>query len=668
MSSWNIGITGLQAAQTGIEMIGMNIANAATEGYHKQDMQLASIAYSAGQNQVGGGVEIQDIRRLMDGLLENEIRRQKPYLGQVTQELEVLDSIESALGTLDSSNLQSSLDDFFNALSELSAQPNSQPHRENVVWSASTMADHFRNLSAFLEDLKEHVQTEIHSTVEHINKKLENVTELNSLIHTVSMQGGNTNVVEDQRDQAINELAELLPVEITGKDHTTGTINLQGWGMPLVLYSDVKELKAEITLNNTMGVGLKSATQVSDSERGGELGGLLELYNEIIPDLTGKLDTLATGLKDELNALHVQGIGENGPFTSLTGFGVSSENFDEWEDDPISAGNIYLRMTNTSTGDVTKHAIAIDPDDHVTPGAIDSIGDLVTYINTSIPHLSASLPEGALKLEADAGYRFDFLPTPQISYSTTPWTGTEPELSGDYNGTENETFRVNIVHPNADGGDYEVGGDAGLKLQVYDDGGAGSLVAEINVGEGYSPGDIVDLADGLRIALPYGTLTEGEHFDIEALAYSDETGLLAKAGINTFMVGDSARNISVVRRVLENPNNFAYASGPDLADNINVGRMAALSTTKITALKDLSPTEYLRQVITGVGLSISTRNARQEGLANVEKQLLNQRDEVSGVDVNEEAAKLLMYEKMFQAMSKFISIQDQALKNLFNLV
>ena len=74
MDSYSIGITGLNAAQKAFEIIGNNIANAATEGYHRQKIELAP-AYSSLEGSVlfGGGVSIESVTRVIDSLLEQEI-------------------------------------------------------------------------------------------------------------------------------------------------------------------------------------------------------------------------------------------------------------------------------------------------------------------------------------------------------------------------------------------------------------------------------------------------------------------------------------------------------------------------------------------------------------------------------------------------------------------
>ena len=77
MSNFSIGISGLGVAQTGLNIIGNNIANAATEGYHRQRVELSpGYASWSGEIFIGGGVSLEGVTRIIDNLLEQEIMRQ----------------------------------------------------------------------------------------------------------------------------------------------------------------------------------------------------------------------------------------------------------------------------------------------------------------------------------------------------------------------------------------------------------------------------------------------------------------------------------------------------------------------------------------------------------------------------------------------------------------
>jgi len=125
MSNFDIGLSGLDAAKKAMDVIGNNIANAATDGYHRQRVEL-SPSYSTQQGSVliGGGVNVKSVTRMMDVLLEQEILQQQSSLEQISQEFSTLLTIENAFGELstEGGGLNASIDSFFNSLQDLTVE------------------------------------------------------------------------------------------------------------------------------------------------------------------------------------------------------------------------------------------------------------------------------------------------------------------------------------------------------------------------------------------------------------------------------------------------------------------------------------------------------------------------------------------------------------------
>jgi flagellar hook-associated protein 1 FlgK len=105
-----------------------------------------------------------------------------------------------------------------------------------------------------------------------------------------------------------------------------------------------------------------------------------------------------------------------------------------------------------------------------------------------------------------------------------------------------------------------------------------------------------------------------------------------------------------------------------MGDNILVRRMADLGEQELADLGGSSPTDALLLIVTETGQKIAIRQARHDALQNVMQQLENQKDTVSGVDINEEAAKMLVFERMFQGMAKFLGVQQTAMQALIDLL
>jgi flagellar hook-associated protein FlgK len=663
MLNFEIGLSGLRVAQRAIEYIGTNIANASSEGYHRQELKISPRELGVAPNfgapgtLLIGGVEITAAIRSMDQLLEHSIVRQNPLLGQVSQELSTLMLVQGAMGDLDTQGLTAAMSKFFKSMNELASQPSSQALQQQAVWAGDAMAGQFRNLADYLQDLDRQLVAEAQSVMDKVNALTAEIAKLNDEAGLATLRQNDANILLDRRDQAIKELSELVDVETNERGAQPGMVNVSIWGMPVVLNTQATELELGTVEGQKLGVSIKDASNFITDVEGGQLGGLLALKNSIIPDIRQDLDTLAAEIIDRINRYHVQGIGAAGSFTSLAGWSVGDETaaLADLSDD-ISAGELFVRVIKTSTGQATVNRIDIaDP-------ATYTFGDLADDLD-GLTGISASVSGLALHIEAESGYEFDFLPVSQADFGGGDWSGgntAEISLSGVFSGESNGSYTVTVE------GGGGVGVDEGLSLAVTD--ADGNLVKRFNVGLGYAAGDLLDLDNGLKLALSAGDLVEGDSFTLDARADSDTAGVLAALGINTLFAGNSAASIAVSKAILSDPARIATARGTDGADNLNALLMAGVGEEGPDTLGGMTPQDYYGMMVTGVGQNISLREARKAALEDVSQQLVNQLDHVSGVDINAEAAKLVIFERMFQAAAKVMTTQARTLESLMELI
>ena len=650
MSNYAVGLTGLEVARKAIQVIGNNIANAATEGYHRQAPIITPLAGGVtSATQIGRGAEVSDVRRMIDLLLEREIRRQTPQLGQVGQELTTLESLESMLGDLTTGGLAGALNHFFGSLDELASQPESAAFQEQAVWAADSLAAQFRTLGTTISRLKGNALHEARNLADEVNRLAREIADANIVAASVWKRGGTDDNLMDIRDQAVAELAELADVEVQAQQD--GSYTVYAWGMPIVVQGRVTEIEVDYADTDTIGVSAAGAHHYNSGLRGGRVGGMLALYNDLLPRIGQDLDTLA----GEIIQSHVQGVGTAGSFAELIGWPTGSSPVGEWTA-PVTAGDIHLRVVNTATGEVTRRTVTI------TDPATETVSDIAVLLD-AVPNLSSNIADSRLHIRADAGFTFDFLPALVQTPATSTLTGTaEPTLSGVFTGAANETYTCTVV------GAGEVGVAVGLAVEVRN--GAGELVGTLNVGSGYAAADPLEAApgSGITLAMSMGTLLGGEQFTVDALADADPTGFLGAAGINTLFSGDSARTMDVVDRVRDAPSLLATTLGTDGTDNLNVLRMADVADAPIAALGDSAPSDAYRAIVSTVGQWVAIRRARHDGLESILGELAGQRDNLSGVDINEEAARLLLFEQMFQAMARYLAAVDEAYQYLMEII
>lgn len=780
----SIGLSGLRAAQQAIDLVGTNLANAATEGYHKQRILLSPVDMAGQTSRAStGGVRVDGASRAYDVLIEREHLRLQPQLGQIEQELSVLTTLEAVMGNLDGDPMGESLNKFFSSLSALASDPTQSAYAQDVVWSADALCTNFRSMGEFLLQTKEQLLQQAEQYVAEVNGYAQNIAELNREIELALRRGVSPNMLQDQRDQAITKLAELADIQVTALDAQTGQVSVCVWGTPLVVATEYQQLNVGVNSDALLGVAMNDSESYSPYVSGGKIGALAELYNEILPDIQNGLDALAQQIMWQFNNLHAQGTGINGSFSELTGVAIDSAlTLGDWQP-PVDDGTLSLRL------------LAPDGSSRVYDLHISStltVEDVLDQINLISPgNLSANLADSAVYLESRNGYTFDFLPTytdtssaametltgravatlsrdyftgddaadelvfdlgttaaEQFTYAVgndsktlyevvqdintwsesvhsgwqaaqavwddsaggfvlqlhawdydgsghitltntgnVKWSGTSDDVSvgagnfvqgdaraafgasvqlrGVYTG-ENQTFTCRVVHPDGAGHSGQVGVEEDLTLEVYNEN--SELVKVLSIGLGYPAGEPLEILEGVQLLLGTGTLADGDEFTFTARSVSDETMFLAAAGLNTFFKGTGASDLYVRDEFYSDPHRLATGRSVEGGDGVNATAMLNLQNEKMSGLNSLTPYEHYNNVVTTLGQQVLLRESRQEALQAVYRELINQRDQISGVDVNEEAANLLVFERMFQSMSKFIMTQNEMLEALMDIL
>ena len=404
MQNYAIGLSGLNAAQTALDIIGNNVANAATEGYHRQRVELSPSATGRiGYVETGAGVDVAGVTRMIDGLLEREIMRQKSAYGQVSQELSVLSSIETTLGEFaDAGGLNAMVDAFFDALRSLAAHPQERVWRNEVISSAEVLTNEFRRLGSLMTDLQDQIVLEANNTVDSVNALISQIAELNGKIQNIEISGEQTNNLRDYRDRMITELAGLAGIETQQRDF--GVVDVVIAGLPAVVGSVTMFLEKSLQADQSLRVFASGSEGTNLNIQGGRLGALLTLKNELLSGFQTDLDTLARTIVNEVNRYHVQGLGQEGSFEQLTGWAMNSTDLSA-TDAPITDGTFYLRLTDVATGSVERYAIDVN----VSGPAPDTLESVAAKID-AIAGLNASVASSRLHVVADVGYTFDFLP------------------------------------------------------------------------------------------------------------------------------------------------------------------------------------------------------------------------------------------------------------------
>ncbi len=122
------------------------------------------------------------------------------------------------------------------------------------------------------------------------------------------------------------------------------------------------------------------------------------------------------------------------------------------------------------------------------------------------------------------------------------------------------------------------------------------------------------------------------------------------------------------RRFCDAPDRIATAFGSDLTDNLGALRLAAVRDEMREDLAGLTPGEYYQRIVADLGQQVALKEARQENVEAMRQNLLKQRDDLSAVNINDEAAQMLLLQQMFQAVAKYLSSLQTTMTALMDVM
>jgi flagellar hook-associated protein 1 FlgK len=658
--AFNLGIEGLLAAQTALDTVGHNLANANTPGYSRQSvLLLAGPTQRFGGRLVGTGVRADDVVSVRDLLVDRRILAQRALMGRLETKSSAVSDIEALLGEPGDGSLSTRISGFFSAISRLSANPSDAVLREDTLRAGTDMTERFRSLEAGFQKLRKDADRRLADQVLKVNNLTRDIATLNRAIAAAEIDGSTANDLRDTRDETVKKLSDLVDVGVVERQDGTFSVSTRGQ----ILVSSTQAFSIE---SGTDADG-RSMLRVAGSDQrlspqGGSLAALLEQVNDFLPAQIEKIDALARTLVFETAKAHSTGVPANGPFRSLEStYALADRDGDGSYDDellldaglpfPIQDGAVTVSITDRVTGEVQTTRIDIDAEE-------TTVGDFISALN-SFPQLRTVIEgDGYVSLRAADGYGFDFAPR---SFPTSgSLGGSTVGITGRFAGSEaaDLTFR-----PRSAG---EVGETDDLLVDVFD--ANGDRVATLDIGAGYVPGSSLDLGNGLQASFSLGAIGNGDAFELRAVADGDTSDVLAALGLNSLFTGTGADDIEVSARVLADPRLLSASATGAGGDGGALESLLAISEGSLDALAGASPVQFVGGLAADVGFERSSAELALETEKTLHDGLVAQRDAQSGVNVDEELVDMLRFQQAYQASAQFLQVVNALNDEILNLL
>jgi flagellar hook-associated protein 1 FlgK len=386
-------LSGLLAHRRALEVIGHNVANAATEGYSRRRVDFTAAAGGtvpalfAKPRGVGNGVDISGITRVRDALLEARVRAEVATRARLDAEVDVYDRIEMALPEPSDTGLAVQLGDYWAAWHDVANQPQELASRAALLEQAKTLTSAINRAGVQLENARSDVLAQLDATVADANALAGRIADLNGGIRSAVAAGLQPDDLMDQRDVLVEQLAGLVggtaresddgmvDVFVGGSAYVRGdrALALEVVDGPDATEPDVGPPFLRVHLEWT---GADGEVPIESGNVGGALSGL----NSVLPRYLAQLDDVAGALVTSVNDLHRDGYALDGATTGVDFF------------DPSGTTARTIRLSSAVDGHPELVAAGL-------PSGVSGSGTLDGSVAESIAHLSTQAGG------ADARYR-----------------------------------------------------------------------------------------------------------------------------------------------------------------------------------------------------------------------------------------------------------------------
>lgn len=624
----NNALTGIRAAQAALTTSSNNVANAATEGYARQRVNLVENPATLGGGGItfGNGVKLAGIERVFDQFLADNLQTVTMSEGRAQVMFDLSQRLDGLLGNPDLA-IGDAVQRFFDQAEVLNQDATSPVARQQLITEGNTLVERFRQLGEQLSSMTSEVDMRLGQSIDTVNRIAADLANLNEQIAT---SGSNApNDLLDQRELLLKKLGN--EIDFTAVRQNDGSINvLIGSGQPLVLAASSQKLgliqnefdssRSELAYND--GGTLQP---ISDKVGGGQIAGLLDFRDDALGKARDDLGLLALGIAEAFNSQHRQGMDLNGAL----------------------GGDFFATMTPRISGSSNNTGAA--------------------SVTATITDAAAVQPrEYLLRFDGAAWQFFDARTGTTLSPSGSG-TGADPfvidGLSITVTGGANtgDKFVVQPVARASTEIDTLITNPARIAA-------AGAVSATRSLG---------NLSNSTISAPSVSDVTDPNLLQTVAIVFDDATTFRIYDSVGTDLTGPlvyvDGADINFngwttqIVGTPESGDSFQVTStGGNSGDNRNAIAMSQVASRGFFSGGQLSLANISANLVSNVG-SIAARSSQELAVQSALRESVElEIESVSGVNLDEEAVNLLKFQEAYLASSRVISVANQLFQNLLN--
>ncbi len=699
----SIGLSGLAASKTQLSITGHNITNVNTPGYSRQDATQATRSPQfSGAGYIGSGTTLVEVRRSYSEFLTSQLRSSTSLSADVEAYKSQINQLDSLLaGT--TTGITPSLQKFFSALQTAAEDPANIPARQLVLAEAEGLARRFNTVYDRLSEQNNFTNKQMSAVTDQVNRLAGSIGSLNEAIAIAAANGKQPNDLLDARDEAVRQLSGYIGVTVVPQDDKSFNIFI-GSGQPLVVGSTVARLEVvpgqgDPNRHEVQFISGGSRQGITSQITGGELGGLIRYREEVLDSTMNSLGRLALAVSDQVNTQLGQGLDLKGQ--------VGSALFGNYNDPALArlrvnafAGNSnaqpVLNITNTSQLSTSDYLMEYDGGSY----KIRRLSDNQLMTATENPAGTLSITD---KNGRDQGFQIVLgnpPPAPGDKFSLQPTRRGASDIKATLDQADQLAFAAPIRaesklqnrgtgvigQPSLVAGPSPISRDAlavanlSLGANLSADGKTYTLGALPTgwsyVAKGGDPivpqrsanGDLIEpLAD--QDGNPLARVLDDDGQPLEVNGQPVVAPAMTMGNSNTVRLAYAAADGETYRFELSMSgrpmagDEFALAFNQNgVSDNRNALKLVDLQSKQTVGVtagiagSGFSFTDGYGELVERVGTLTAQARMDSEATGAILKQATDNRDSLSAVNLDEEAANLIKFEQYYNASAQIIQV------------
>jgi flagellar hook-associated protein 1 len=698
-------LSALQTNSAALRVVSNNIANINTPNYARRAVELQTL----GSGGIAAGVDIADIRRVVDQYLTQESLGARSASARFDVQSNTFDQIGALLGSPgDGSALTSKLSKIFAALGQAALSPATPSSQDNVVNAMKSLASSVSAMSDSLSGLQTQVDSQISTSVATANSLIKQIYDFNKLIKLADAQGNTDTVYLDQRDAAINSLAQQMDLRTVPQ--TDGTIlvstqdgvNLVGQSYAQLSYTPASGGQFQPIqvqdIDPRSGQPISASRSLDPHLTGGTLKGLIEMRDGTLANLKNELGAFAQGMALSFNNVHNANSAYPPPAT------LSGRQTGLLTGDALNfTGRTGITLTDSSG--VLVHSVAVDfdartitVDGGLATSFANTVGDFAAKLDAAMTSCggSADFTDGQLKLSAASGQGVvvsdtdsshpsarggaafsQFFGLNDLFRSSVPSIHSTGVSGGDFTGLAADG-KIDLVLKNADGQiarSATVTITAGMTfnqaIAAINTAVSGCAMLSFNAANGSVSTTVASGYAGYKLQVSGDTTSRG----------TTGVSLTDLFGIGADQMSRQASGFSLNPAITDDPSLIALAK-PDfstaqivgsgdsggllalqnLATSQQIFKKAGDLGSQTTTLENYAAAFY-QDVATRSAYAGSSKATQNDRLTEAQSRLSGN----SGVSLDEELSNMMMYQQAYSAGARMLTVVGQLYDTLLQI-